>query len=223
MDVLMMPVELVFDQTIGHLFVARVAGNMVTPEIAASLEYSVAVLGVKVVLVLGHTGCGALKAAMKAETVPGQISGLYKNLRPAVEKSGGDVAKAIDYFTRALELKPDFEHIYGDLCQILLQNGQSARAKELAQLKASEMTLREFREKFGGDRVSDDDKLLNFFAGAEALAAMKAAGAPKVYPSSAGTPLVALIEQLSRRKGTTQIYVKHEGFSLRLERKRQAD
>lgn len=90
------PVELVFDQTIGHLFVARVAGNMVTPEIAASLEYSVAVLGVKVVLVLGHTGCGALKAAMKSETVPGQISGLYKNLRPAVEKSGGDVAKAIE-------------------------------------------------------------------------------------------------------------------------------
>ena len=83
------PVELVFDQTIGHLFVARVAGNMVTPEIAASLEYSVAVLGVKVLLVLGHTGCGALKAAMKSETVPGQISGLYKNLRPAVEKSGG--------------------------------------------------------------------------------------------------------------------------------------
>ena len=90
------PVELVFDQTIGHLFVARVAGNMVTPEIAASLEYSVAVLGVKVLLVLGHTGCGALKAAMKSETVPGQISGLYKNLRPAVEKSGGDVAKAIE-------------------------------------------------------------------------------------------------------------------------------
>jgi len=99
----------------------------------------------------------------------------------------------------------------------------SARAKELAQLKGPEMTLREFREKFGGDSVSDDDKLLNFFAGAEAVAAMKAASAPKVYPSSAGTPLVALIEQLSRRKGATQIYVKREGFSLRLERKRQAD
>jgi chorismate synthase len=80
-----------------------------------------------------------------------------------------------------------------------------------------------FIEKFGGDSVSDDDKLLNFFAGAEAVAAMKAASAPKVYPSSAGTPLVALIEQLSRRKGATQIYVKREGFSLRLERKRQAD
>jgi carbonic anhydrase len=58
------PVELIFDQTIGHIFVARVAGNMVTPEIIATLEYGVAALGVKVVLVLGHTSGGAVKAAM---------------------------------------------------------------------------------------------------------------------------------------------------------------
>jgi carbonic anhydrase len=90
------PVELIFDQTIGHIFVARVAGNMVTPEIIATLEYGVAVLGVKVLLVLGHTSCGAVKAAMKSDTVPGQISVLYKHLRPAVEKSGGNLDKAIE-------------------------------------------------------------------------------------------------------------------------------
>jgi carbonic anhydrase len=90
------PVELVFDQTIGHIFVTRVAGNMVTPEIIASLEYGVAVLGIKVILALGHTGCGAVKAAMKSDTVPGQISVLYKHLRPAVEKSGGNLDKAIE-------------------------------------------------------------------------------------------------------------------------------
>jgi carbonic anhydrase len=89
------PVELIFDQTIGHIFVARVAGNMVTPEIIATLEYGVAVLGVKVLLVLGHTSCGAVKAAMKNDTVPGQISVLYKHLRPAVEKSGGNLHQAI--------------------------------------------------------------------------------------------------------------------------------
>ena len=89
------PVELIFDQTIGHIFVARVAGNMVTPEIIATLEYGVAVLGVKVLLVLGHTSCGAVKAAMKSDTVPGQISVLYKHLRPAVEKSGGNLDQAI--------------------------------------------------------------------------------------------------------------------------------
>lgn len=89
------PVELVFDQTIGRLFVTRVAGNIATPEIIASLEYGVAVLGVKVVLVLGHANCGAVKAAMKADAVPGQISTLYPPLRRAVEQSGGGLDQAI--------------------------------------------------------------------------------------------------------------------------------
>jgi carbonic anhydrase len=90
------PVELIFDQTIGRLFVTRVAGNLVTPEIIASLEYAVAVLGVTAILVLGHTSCGAVKAAIKAEPVPGQISSLYPPLRRAVEQSDGDLTKAVE-------------------------------------------------------------------------------------------------------------------------------
>jgi carbonic anhydrase len=94
------PVELVFDQTIGQIFVARIAGNFVTPEIIASLEYGVAVLGISALLVLGHTHCGAVKAAMKAETVPGQISSIYPHLRPAVEQSGGKMDQAIEINAR---------------------------------------------------------------------------------------------------------------------------
>jgi carbonic anhydrase len=94
------PVELVFDQTIGHLFVTRLAGNIATPEIIASLEYGVAVLGVKVLLVLGHSNCGAVKAAMKADAVPGQISTLYPPLRRAVEQSGGSFEQAITANTK---------------------------------------------------------------------------------------------------------------------------
>ncbi len=90
------PVELVFDQTIGHIFVTRVAGNIVTPEIIASLEYAVAVLRIRALLVLGHTSCGAIKSAMKADSVPGQISSLYLPLRPAVEQSAGNLDKAIE-------------------------------------------------------------------------------------------------------------------------------
>src|SRR5262245_28985431 len=71
------PVELVFDQTIGHLFVARIAGNIATPEMIASLEYGVAVLKISALLVLGHTSCGAVKAAMQADPVPRQMSALY--------------------------------------------------------------------------------------------------------------------------------------------------
>jgi carbonic anhydrase len=89
------PIEFVFDQSIGHIFVTRVAGNIVTPEIIASLEYAIAVLGVKVLLVLGHTNCGAVKATMKSDAVPGQISALYPSIQPAVEQSSGDLGKAI--------------------------------------------------------------------------------------------------------------------------------
>jgi carbonic anhydrase len=82
------PVELVFDQTIGHIFVCRIAGNVTTPEITASLEYGAAVLGVKVVLVLGHSNCGAVAATIKGSDVPGQISALYPRIRPAVDLAG---------------------------------------------------------------------------------------------------------------------------------------
>jgi carbonic anhydrase len=94
------PVELIFDQTIGHLFVTRIAGNMVTLQSHGQPEYGVAALGVKVLLVLGHTNCGAVKAAMNTDTVPGQISVLYQHLRPAVEKSGGNLDRAIEFNTQ---------------------------------------------------------------------------------------------------------------------------
>jgi carbonic anhydrase len=88
------PVELVFDQSIGHLFVTRIAGNFVTPEIIASLEYGVAVLGTKVILVMGHAGCGAVKATIQAKEVPGQISALYPHIQPAVDLAGPNLELA---------------------------------------------------------------------------------------------------------------------------------
>ena len=89
------PLELVFDQTIGHIFVCRVAGNIVTPEMIASIEFSVAVLGVKAILVMGHVGCGAVKAAMEGKSVPGQISALFPHIQPAIEQAGGNFDAAI--------------------------------------------------------------------------------------------------------------------------------
>jgi carbonic anhydrase len=88
------PVELVFDQTIGHLFVCRVAGNIVSPELIASLEYGVAVLGTRAIMVLGHGNCGAVSATIAARAVPGQISTLYRSIRPAVEQAGPNVEAA---------------------------------------------------------------------------------------------------------------------------------
>jgi carbonic anhydrase len=89
------PVELMFDQSIGHVFVNRVAGNIATTEIIASIEYGVAVLGTPLLMVLGHAGCGALEAALAAKVAPGQITALYRSLRPAVDAAHGDLEAAI--------------------------------------------------------------------------------------------------------------------------------
>jgi carbonic anhydrase len=89
------PVELIFDQSIGHVFVTRVAGNIATSAIIASLEYGVAVLGTKAIMVLGHANCGAVKASIEAKAVPGQISALYPYIRPAVDQAGSNLEAAI--------------------------------------------------------------------------------------------------------------------------------
>jgi len=88
------PVELIFDQSIGHIFVTRVAGNIVTPEIVASLEYGATVLGTKVLLVIGHAGCGAVKATIQGKEVPGQISALFPHIQPAVDQAGDSLEAA---------------------------------------------------------------------------------------------------------------------------------
>ena len=85
------PVEMIFDQSIGHVFVTRVAGNVVTPEIIASLEYGAAVLGTKVILVMGHGNCGAVKATIQGKEVPGQISALFPHIQRAVDQAGPDL------------------------------------------------------------------------------------------------------------------------------------
>jgi carbonic anhydrase len=89
------PVELIFDQTIGKLFVTRVAGNIATADLIASLEYGAAVLGTKAIMVLGHANCGAVKATIEGKAVPGQISTLYRSIRPAVDQAGPNLEAAI--------------------------------------------------------------------------------------------------------------------------------
>src|SRR6516162_2710763 len=90
------PVELVFDQTIGHIFVTRVAGNLITPEIIGSLEYGAEVVGTKVILVMGHSSCGAVKATIQGKAVPGQISSLFPHIQPAVDQGGTNLQAATE-------------------------------------------------------------------------------------------------------------------------------
>ncbi len=78
------PLEIVFDRGIGDLFVARVAGNTATDEITGTLEYGTLVSGAKVVMVLGHKNCGAVRATIDNQAVPGKIGSLLTLIKPAV-------------------------------------------------------------------------------------------------------------------------------------------
>ena len=77
-------VEEVFDQALGDIFVARVAGNFANTDIVASMEYACKVAGSKVIVVLGHEGCGAVKAACDGVEL-GNITALLSNIQPAVD------------------------------------------------------------------------------------------------------------------------------------------
>ena len=90
--------ELIFDQGLGDLFSIRVAGNIVNNDILGSIEYAVKYVGSKVLMVLGHTACGAIKSA-KEGVQDGHISELLQRIQPAICKS---------------MLRDSSEHLFGD-------------------------------------------------------------------------------------------------------------
>lgn len=85
------PIEIVFDQGIGDVFGLRVAGNVVNDDELGSLEYAVKV-GTKLIVVLGHTSCGAVKGALEGVQL-GNLTGLLAKVHPAVEAASCSTAK----------------------------------------------------------------------------------------------------------------------------------
>jgi carbonic anhydrase len=87
------PAEIVFDTGIGDAFVGRVAGNVVNDDLLGSMEFGCAVSGAKVVLVLGHTACGAIKGAID-DVVLGNLTGLLARIKPAIPATKFDGEKS---------------------------------------------------------------------------------------------------------------------------------
>ncbi|QDU61200.1 Carbonic anhydrase 2 [Planctomycetes bacterium Pan216] len=101
------PVEDVFDRGIGDIFVARVAGNFENTDILGSMEFGCKVAGAKLIVVLGHEQCGAIKAAID-DVELGNITAMLKNIRPAVkrvEKIDGDKSSKNDELVRKVTLE----------------------------------------------------------------------------------------------------------------------
>lgn len=88
------PVELIFDQGIGDIFVIRVAGNVCAVDETGTIEYGVDHLGTPLVVVLGHSSCGAVTAAAMGAEVHGSTAPLVEHIRPAVEKARQAVPNA---------------------------------------------------------------------------------------------------------------------------------
>lgn len=96
------PVEDVFDRGIGDIFVARVAGNFVNEDILGSMEFACKVSGSKLILVMGHEHCGAVKAAVD-DVKLGNITPMLAKIRPAVD--------AVEYQGERTSSNPDFVHL----------------------------------------------------------------------------------------------------------------
>ncbi len=91
------PAELVFDQGIGDVFSIRVAGNVVDGDDLGSLEYAAKVAGVKLIVVMGHSSCGAVKGAIE-DVKLGNLTALLAKIRPSVKSTGGKADAKNDAF-----------------------------------------------------------------------------------------------------------------------------
>lgn len=100
------PVEVILDLGIGDIFNSRVAGNIANEDILGSMEYACVVAGSKVVLVMGHTACGAIKGAIDKVQL-GHLTGLLEKIRPAVETTlyDGERTSKNDTFVNAVARK----------------------------------------------------------------------------------------------------------------------
>jgi carbonic anhydrase len=100
------PVEDVFDLGIGDIFVARVAGNFENTDILGSMEFATKISGAKMILVLGHEDCGAVKAAIDGAQL-GNVTAMLKNIRPAVDSLS-------DYEGEPSSSNPEFVHLVAE-------------------------------------------------------------------------------------------------------------
>ena len=96
------PPEILFDESLGRLFVVRVAGNVVDPVVLGSIEYAAEHLHVGTLLILGHESCGAVKAALEGGEAPPNIKALVERIAPAAEKAKQAKLNEAETFNRAV-------------------------------------------------------------------------------------------------------------------------
>lgn len=119
------PPEIIFDQVLGDLFVIRVAGNVVDDFAIGSIEYGVAVLGADLILVLGHSNCGAVDGALKGLKFDNHIQEVLNAIQPAIE-----TVKGASENTLEMAIKANIRHV-----EVKLKSSKPVLAKLLGQGK----------------------------------------------------------------------------------------
>lgn len=114
------PAEIVFDQDLGDLFVIRVAGNVVAPSLIGSIEFAATKFGTRLVVVLGHSKCGAVEATLQEIISPSEdasqnVGAIVDLIRPSIEPllqgtSGDDHAVVVEQAVRA-NVRASAEHL----------------------------------------------------------------------------------------------------------------
>ena len=138
------PPEQIFDLGPGEIFVVRVAGNIAGPSETGSLEYAVQHLGVSLVLVLGHEGCGAVKAALDKEG-DGAVGGVIAQIRPAVDPIHNRAEKIEDIWNEAVRanvrLTMDTLIERSEVIRTKVQNGTIAHAGAIFSLSSGKVSI----------------------------------------------------------------------------------
>jgi carbonic anhydrase len=142
------PVEDVFDHGIGDIFVARIAGNFVNQDLLGSMEFGCKIAGAKLILVLGHEFCGAIKAAIDDVRL-GNLTHMLENIKPAVEMSqnfAGEKTSANDAFTELVTknnilLAVENVRKGSAILKAMEDNGEIKIVGAFYKLKSGEVTL----------------------------------------------------------------------------------
>lgn len=145
------PVETIFDMSFGDLFCIRVAGNVVNDDVLASIEYACHVIGAKLIVVLGHTRCGAVQAACDG-VEQGHITQLLAKIKPAVDaevytsddRSGKN--KHFVYKVTQLNIANTLEHIYqeSDILHKMIDSEQIGMVGALYEVNTGEVHFNDF-------------------------------------------------------------------------------
>ncbi|KTD61437.1 carbonic anhydrase family protein [Legionella spiritensis] len=142
------PAELIFDQGLGDIFSIRIAGNVINDDILGSMEFACEIAGSKLIVVLGHTSCGAVKGACDSVEME-HLSGLLRKIDPAIEKEksineqrNGNNPRFVDAVAK-LNVMNSIDTVLheSDILKRLVSNGQIRIIGGLYDVASGEVSL----------------------------------------------------------------------------------